>query len=163
DAFLAVCARGDEARAREMLAVDPGLVARLQEGDPAMFARFAGAGNTRAVRLMLDLGFDITARAQPPGSPDGTALHIAVWRERAETVRLLIERGAPLEARSRSDDTPLSLAIRALTELSEWTPHASTNLVAALLAAGAQVEAVRRFPTGSAEADELLRRYGKKE
>jgi ankyrin repeat protein len=84
-----------------------------------------------------------------------------VWHERLATVKLLIERGAPLEATNGRDETPLSLAITALVEMSEWTPHGSTDIVAALLDAGARVESVKRFPSGSTEADELLRRHGR--
>jgi hypothetical protein len=76
-------------------------------------------------------------------------------------VKLLVERGAPLEATSHGGETPLSLAVRALVERSEWTPHDSTGIVAALLAAGARADSVKRFPSGSAEADELLRRHGR--
>jgi ankyrin repeat protein len=77
------------------------------------------------------------------------------------TVELLLNHGAPLESKDPAGDTPLGLASRALTEMSEWTPHESTAIVATLLQAGADVSAVRRFPTGSPEADDLLRRFGR--
>ncbi|HEV7588987.1 MAG TPA: ankyrin repeat domain-containing protein [Longimicrobium sp.] len=134
DAFLAACARGDEARARALAPADPGLVARLQAEDCGILSRFAGAGNTAAVRLLLDLGFDV-GRA---GAGGRTALHLAAWRARGDTVRLLLERGAPVEAADAHGDTPLSLALRALVEHSEWTPHASPEIIQALLAAGAR-------------------------
>ena len=63
DAFLAACARADEARARDMVAGDPTTVRRLQGPDDAHLVYFAGAGNTAGARLLLDLGFDIAARA----------------------------------------------------------------------------------------------------
>ena len=160
-AFLAACVRADEARAREMLAADPAITARLQAERPGLLADFAGAGNTAGVRLLLDLGFDVASRKG--GAEGPTALHLAAWRERTDTVRLLIEREAPLEATARAGETPLSLAVRALTERSEWTPHESLDIATALLAAGARPEAVKRFPSGSAAADELLRRYGRKD
>ena len=50
----------------------------------------------------------------------------AVWRERTETVRLLLARGALVSA------SELSLAERALTELSERTPHHSREILDAL-------------------------------
>jgi len=74
---------------------------------------------------------------------------------------LLIERGAPLEATNDSDETPLAVAVHALVEMSEWTPHRSVEIVAALLSAGARVDSVKRFPSGSVEADKLLGQYGK--
>jgi ankyrin repeat protein len=161
DAFLAACARADEARAREFASRDPAIVRRLQAQDSAPLVYFAGAGNTAAVRLLLDLGFDIASRAGGGLARGATALHVAVWRERQATVKLLLERGAPQEATNASGETPLSLAARALVEHSEWTPHGSAEIVAALLAAGARAESVKRFPTGSAEADDLLRRHGR--
>ncbi len=160
-AFLAACARGDETRARAIAAAEPALVARLQAERSQALADFAGTGNTAGVRLLLDLGFPITSRTSAAASPGDTALHVAIWHERLPTVQLLLERGAPLETTNRRGLTPLSLAVRSLVEVSEWTPHHSVAIVAALLAAGARVDSVKRFPSGSAQADELLRRYGR--
>jgi hypothetical protein len=55
---------------------------------------------------------------------------VAVWRERTETVHLLLARGAPVTPEARS------LAERALTEMSEWTPHRSREIVEALRRVG---------------------------
>jgi hypothetical protein len=152
DAFLAACARADEATARAFLTGEPGLVARLQVEDGAILADFAGAGNTEGVRLLLDLGFDLGSRTSRGGTRRDPALHVAVWRERLATVQLLLARGAALEERNGRGQTALSLAVRALVEQTDWTPHGSTDILAALLAAGADVTSVERFPTGSAEA-----------
>jgi hypothetical protein len=54
---------------------------------------------------------------------------MAVRHERQPTVKLLIERGAPLEATNSSSETPLALAVRALVEQSEW-PRSSTQALA---------------------------------
>jgi ankyrin repeat protein len=160
-AFLVACARGDEAPARARAAADPALVPRLQAVHGDLLANFAGAGNTTGVRLLLDLGFDINSRTNAGASPADTALHVAVWHERLATVKLLIERGAPLEATNGHDETPLAVAVRSLVEISEWTPHSSVEIVAALLGAGALVDSVKRFPSGSVEADKLLGQFGK--
>jgi hypothetical protein len=53
------------------------------------------------------------------------------------------------------------MAVTAMTEMSEWTPHESTEIVAELLRAGADTAKVRKFPAGSDETDDLLRRYGR--
>jgi hypothetical protein len=90
-----------------------------------------------------------------------TALHLATWRGRDSTVALLLERGAAIEAATPRGDTPLSLAVQAMVEMSEWTPHESTAILERLLTAGADVSMVRKFPSGSEEADDLLRRFGK--
>jgi hypothetical protein len=76
-------------------------------------------------------------------------------------VKLLIERGAAIEALNRAGFTPLAMAVTAMTEMSEWTPHESTEIVAELLRAGADTAKVRKFPSGSDETDDLLRRYGR--
>jgi hypothetical protein len=86
---------------------------------------------------------------------------VAVWRGWLETVKLLVTRGAPLEATNSRGATPLSLAVRALVEPSDWTPHASPEIVAVLLDAGACVETVNPFPSGSLVADALLREHGR--
>jgi hypothetical protein len=161
DAFLAACARGDEAAARTFIAGEPGLVARLQASDSALVADFAGAGNTEGVRLLLELGFSLDSRSSQGGTNADPALHVAVWRGWLETAKLLVARGAPLEATNGGGATPLSLAVRALVEQSDWTPHASPEIVAVLLDAGACVGTVHPFPSGSAAADALLREHGR--
>jgi ankyrin repeat protein len=66
DALFAACARAHEDVARKLLSADPTIVQRLQSQNPGMLADFAGAGNKAAVRLILDLGFDVgMARIQP--------------------------------------------------------------------------------------------------
>ncbi len=116
DAFFATSPRGDRTGAFAFIGAEPGIVTRLESSEPGVLARLAGAGNTPAVALALDLGFPLSA----------DALSIAVWRERTDTVRLLLARGAPVSARE------LSLAQRALTEMSEWTPHHSDEIIDAL-------------------------------
>jgi ankyrin repeat protein len=65
----------------------------------------AETGNTAAVALMLDLGFPAEAHG---GDHGGTALHTAAYAGSAETVRLLLDRGAAIDARDTTwNDTPL--------------------------------------------------------
>lgn len=143
DAFLAAVARADAQSARAIVASDPGVVARIQSNERAMFVDFAGADNPDAIRLLLDLGFDPGARREePPWRRGETALHAAAWRGRTSVVRLLIERGAPLEAKLASGQTPLDLALLALVEQSEWTPNDhSIEIAQALIEAGAELHA----------------------
>ena len=57
---------------------------------------------------MLDLGFPIESR----GNDGGTALHAAAYSGGVDTVRLLLERGADIEARDTTwNSTPLDWAI----------------------------------------------------
>ena len=145
DAFLAACARADEAGARRIAADDPTVVQRVEAQNSGLLVDVAGSGNTAAVRLMLDLGFDIdTQRINPLWSAGETALHVAAWRGHLPMVKLLIERGAPLEATHRSGATPLAVALRALVEQSEWTPNEySIEIARTLLNAGARLESVK--------------------
>jgi hypothetical protein len=72
-------------------------------------------------------------------------------------VKLLIERGSPVDVADGKGRTPLALAVRACVD-SYWTERRSPESVDALLRAGASVSRVR-FPSGYAEVDELLRKY----
>jgi ankyrin repeat protein len=142
DAFLAACARANEAEARKLAGADPSVVGRMQSRNPGSLADFAGAGNTAAVRLMLDLGFDAgIARIQPDWVAGETALHVAAAHGRRAVVELLIERGAPIEAKRHGSWTPLRVAFLCLEQQSEWTPNEYTLPIAeALIKAGASVE-----------------------
>src|SRR5262249_26375907 len=104
DRFLSACLRADRAEARRRLDDDPGLLDRLQDHERAALFRAAEAGDTAAVALMLDLGFP----AAPRGDDGGTALHAAAFAGSAETVRLLLDRGADIDARDTTwNSTPL--------------------------------------------------------
>lgn len=142
DAFLAACARANEAEARKVAVADRSIVGRIQSENPGILADFAGAGNAAAVRLMLDLGFDAgMARIKPDWVAGETALHVAAAHGRQPVVELLIERGAPLEARRHRGRTPLRVAFLCLEQQSEWTPNEFTlPIVEALIEAGASVE-----------------------
>jgi Ankyrin repeat len=87
-----------------------------------------------------------------------TALHVAAWRARHATVRLLIGCGAPLDALDGKGRTPLALAVRACVD-SYCQARRSPESVQALLQAGASVKGVQ-FPSGYAEVDELLQSHG---
>ena len=156
DRFLAACARADGATARAILSHDPELVANLKPEDKSVFAEVAGSGNTEAVRLMLDLGFDIAH----PGDWGNTGLHLSIWRGAHDTSKLLIERGAPIEQTNDAGVTPLLHAVRAAIG-GDWDASRTTETVAALLEAGADVRSVKPFPTSSDEVNDLLRQYGR--
>ena len=140
DAFLAACARADEATARSVAAADPDIVHRIESRDPTLLIDFAGSADANAVRLLLDLGFNIAvARTEPPWSRGLTALHEATGHCRLQTVELLIARGAPLAAtHEKSGRTPLDVGLISITTQSEFTPHRDLLPIArVLLAAGA--------------------------
>jgi ankyrin repeat protein len=134
----------------------------LVEGS-TLLAEFAGNGNTKGVQQLLDLGVPVDALYD--GDPyfdiakDSTALHVAAWKAWPRTVKLLIERGAPIDAEDAKGRTALALAVKACVD-SYWMNRRSPESVEALLRAGASVSGVD-YPSGYAEVDALLQSYGK--
>ena len=122
DAFFAAIARGDDRAARALMNAEPGIVDRLGAETPDLVTTLAGVGNTDAVELALDLGFPLCVEALPG----------AVWRGWTDTVAALLARGAPVPAEV------LALAERAQTEMSEWTPHRSREILDLLHGAARQ-------------------------
>src|SRR5205823_9565854 len=91
--FIGACMRGDRAEV-EALRTDE--LVRQAEHVYAPLTRAAQFGRRDAVRLMLDVGFDINALADdtPMGGAGGTALHAAALEGNAELVRDLLAWGA---------------------------------------------------------------------
>ena len=126
---------------------------------------FAGNGNAAGVGQLLDLGVDVaTPLAEGDGyfdEPTGSlAIHVAAWRAQPAVVTLLLERGSPIDPPDPKGRTPLALAIRACVD-SHWAYRRTPASVEALLRAGASVRGAGvQVPSGYAEIDDLLRRYG---
>ena len=164
DRFLAACQAGDRAAATALLTGDPGLAARLTAEDHQVLAEAADHGRTEAVRLLLDLGFPPGARSGPD---DGaTALHLAAAAGSVATVRLLLERGADIEARDTSwDSTPLEwAAVGSGMRLGHDPDPDWAATVSALLDAGASTAGITLSPEDqkppSPEVAALLRARG---
>ncbi len=161
--LIAACARHDAATVRSIAEREPLLVRKLLEAGGTLLAEFAGTGNTAGVALLLDLGVPVDALYAGDGyfgiPKSSTALHVAAWRAWHQTVTLLIERGAPLDARDGKGHTPLALAVKACVD-SYWSDRRKPDSVDALLRAGASVDEVA-WPSGYAEVDELLRHHGR--
>lgn len=135
--------------------------ALLADADQGAIVRAAQIGNTAALELMLELGFSIDARAD-----DGaTALHAAAYGGSADAVRLLVARGADLEARdTRFDGTPLDWALVGSGEQPHSNPAPDwVDTVQALIDAGASLNEVALAPDDpkqpSPEVAEFIRRY----
>lgn len=161
DPFYAACARNDQAALQNVTLIN----GHLNPEAGTVLAEFAGNGNTEGVRNLLDkLGFNVTALYKE-GDPyfdiarDSTALHVAAWRAWPETVKLLIARGAPINARDGKDRTALQLAVKATVD-SYWTRRRTTESIQALLEAGASTAEIE-LPTGYDEADTLLRQHSR--
>ncbi len=159
DRLIAACARADGEEAEALVGTNPELANELMAEGGTLLADFAGNGNTEGVELLLDLGVDVAATHQE-GDPyynlakGSTALHSAAWRMREGTIRLLLERQAPVHAEDGKGRTPLTLAIRACVD-SYWIERRSPRSVEMLLGAGAAIR-VGDSPSGYEEVDRLL-------
>ena len=80
------CRLGDEQRARAIVRDHPGIIESMTPEDHRAIADAAWNGASRAVALMLQLGFDPRAT----GHDSGTALHLASWEGSVETVAALL-------------------------------------------------------------------------
>jgi ankyrin repeat protein len=161
--LIAACARADVVAIHTMAEREVGMVDQIKNEGGTLLAEFAGNGNTNGVRALLDLGADVRALYhQGDGyfgiAKDSTALHVAAWRARPGTVKLLIERGAPVGQRDAAGRTALALAVRACVD-SYWQYRRFPFFVEALLKAGASVEGIK-FPCSYPAVDELLRAHG---
>jgi ankyrin repeat protein len=161
DRFLAACLQGDRTSAERQLSDDPGLPATLSDDERAGIVRAAEKGNTAAVALMLDLGFSPATRGDHGGNP----LHAAAHSGSADVVRLLLERGADIEARDTTwNSTPLGWAAVGSGEQPQNDPAANwIETVRILLAAGASTDDITLSPDDpkqpSPEVAELLRAH----
>jgi ankyrin repeat protein len=160
--LIAACARNDTAAVRSIVDSEPQRVKELLTQAGEILAAFAGVENANGVRQLLDLGVDVRTlfkEGEPyfDIAPDSMAIHVAAWRANHATVKLLIERGSPVDAPDGRGRTPLALAVKACVD-SYWTERRSPESVEALLRAGARVSGVR-FPSGYPEVDALLRSY----
>ena len=163
DRLIAACARSDTAAINTIRQREPVLVEQLLSMGGRLLSEFAGNGNAAGVGNLLDLGVGADAEFEEGDgywgvAPRSTALHVAAWRMRHDTVRLLLARGAPVEARDGANRTPLALAVRACVD-SYWMERRTPESVAALLATGASPASVA-YPSGYDEVDALLRRHG---
>jgi ankyrin repeat protein len=160
--LIAACAKADTAEARSIAETEPALLRQLIAQGGTLLAEFSGNGNTEGVRVLLDLGVGVDARykegdAYFQTAKNSTALHVAAWRARPETLRLLLTRGASVNALDDWGRTPLSLAIKACVD-SYWKDRRTPESIEALLQAGASTAGIE-IPTGYTEADALLHSY----
>jgi len=161
--LIAACARGNAQVVKAIADGEPQVVKELVAEGGRLLAEFSGNDNADGTKQLLDLGVPVDARYG--GDPyfdiakDSTALHVAAWKAWPKTVKLLIERGANVNAQDAKDRTPLMLAVKACVD-SYWTNRRSPESVEALLKAGASSSGVD-YPSGYAEVDALLQSYGR--
>jgi ankyrin repeat protein len=88
--LLAALAGGDAGEARALLRAAPDLLAGLDASDLRLLPDAAGAGDVRAVTLMLELGIDPAT----PGGAGATALHHAAWHGATDCVAAILDHPA---------------------------------------------------------------------
>lgn len=76
--------------------------------DASLLGEAAGNGNSVLISKLIEAGVDVNSIAQEEGS--FTALHLAAFHRRPESIKTLVDLGADINIRSESGDTPLSLA-----------------------------------------------------
>jgi ankyrin repeat protein len=101
--LLAACLRAEESVVQAIIAEHPDIVRTLPPEQMRLIADAAWAHKTEAVRLMLEVGFDVDAR----GDHQSTALNRAAVRGFADLIELLLAHGASLEARNEFGGRPL--------------------------------------------------------
>jgi hypothetical protein len=104
----------------------PDALARARTRRPGLIVWAAVRGNTAAVRLAVELGWDVSAKARTDAPGDEqweTALHHAAGDGNLELTQLLLDLGADPHARDhRFNGTPL-----------DWAHHFAQHTTAALL------------------------------
>lgn len=140
--LLIACHRGDAEAARAELSAHPRLVESLGHLERAAMTDEAWASNAPAVKLMLQLGFDPSARSFM--TDGGTALHAAAWQGAVDCVAAILDHPA----------APALLTVRDPTYRATplgWCCHGSINrrnprgdyaaVTRMLIAAGAPLDA----------------------
>ena len=113
DRFLGACVNGNANAARALIGEHPGLMASLDRDDRNAFVAPVADGRISSVELMLSLGWSLTEESVWGGTP----LHWAAWHGRDAVVRLLLEKGAPVNVRdSTYGSSPIA-----------WASHGSVN------------------------------------
>ena len=165
DRLIAACAMDDTATVQALTQREPALRDAVVAMGGELLPTFAGNGNAAGVGQLLDLGVPVaTPFAEGDGyfgEPKGSlAIHVAAGRAHPAVVKLLLERGSPVDAPDPTGRTPLALAIKACVD-SYWAYRRTPESVEALLRAGASVGGPGvQVPSGYTEIDDLLRRYG---
>jgi hypothetical protein len=126
EAFIAAALVGDREAAH---AAPPAVVRAARRARPGLVVWAANLQRPAAVKLLVELGFDVNAMARSDlmlEQPWQSALHTAVERDDAPLARRLLELGADATLRDRRfDGTPL-----------DWARHLGRPELVALLTAG---------------------------
>lgn len=150
--FLLACYRADADTVTCLLSEHPDIVQSLQPDEQSLITDAAWEHRTDAVRLMLEVGFDVDASS----SHAMTALHRAAIRGDRDIIRLLLTYGASIHHPNEFGADPLNSCI--------WgSMHIRDPQGDYAAAAEALIEAGSRLPAqayGSAAVKAVLMRRG---
>jgi ankyrin repeat protein len=153
--LLAACAAADRPAAEAVVSAHPDVVRALTRHQMRLIADKAHANNTRAVTLMLDLGFD----ALTTHGNDFEPIRWAVFHGNPDMTRALLRHSPPINTPDRSYGGTL-LANCLYGSVHGW--HCDTGdfvaTVRLLLEAGERVNP-SWVPIGNDEIDEVLRAH----
>jgi len=155
--LLVACMLADRPLAEGIAARHPGLVTELDDEDKTLPAKccWETNRNIEAVRLMLDLGFPVDV---PETNHGYLPLHNAAWCGDAELVKLLLERGHPVDRRDPTyHATALGFAIHSCVVAKRHPDGDFPKVAELLLAAGVPLDE-GQCPTGHAELDAAIQR-----
>jgi hypothetical protein len=113
EALIAAILGEDRPGASRLLDADPSLADRIRSTHPGLVLEAADAGRVRAVTLLAELGFDVSARARSRSgfAIGATPLHVAAVDGHEATVVELLRLGADPTIRDEAhDSTPLGWA-----------------------------------------------------
>ena len=122
------CTNGSVAMIQELLKAGADPNSTTEAGETAVMTA-ARTGNLEAVKALLALGSDLNQQEARRGQ---TALMLAIEQDHPPIARLLIQRGADVNARSTGGFTPLLFAAQ----------QGDLDSMQALLAAGAQLDGI---------------------
>ncbi len=126
---------GEEAIARRIIEEDPDVLSRVTPQEHSLLPAAAHLNRPHAVKLMIQLGFDVNARAN-----DGTTLHQACWIGHGQMVDLLLATGR-CALNDRADNhrsAPLGWAAYGSVHCGHG-PREYEKVIRALVAAGVDV------------------------
>jgi ankyrin repeat protein len=113
DLLIGACINADLTNAQTILLAHPDIFHEMNSEDLGAFINVAGTDNAAGMKVIAQLGFDLSAF----GESGATALHIAAWNGRVEMVSMLLDLQAPIGAHDKTYDTsPLA-----------WAAHGSKN------------------------------------
>jgi ankyrin repeat protein len=159
--LLVACMLADRPLATRIAAEFPQTLTELEADDKALLAKCCWETNLNpaAVGLMLDLGFSIDVREHNHGYQ---ALHNAAWCGHAGLVKLLLERGHPVNQRDpRFNATALGYALHSCLVAKRHPEGDFPRVVESLLEAGTPLDE-SQYPTGDQEIDGIISRYNQR-